>query len=183
MRSVTKIGKQIKTLRENSRSVSIGVFIVDENCLDGQPDDSDVEPDGPVFHIPDVTLHATLHLPEFLCLTAITRHLRPTRHARLHEVSHHIRVYQLRIHLRMCQHVWSRAHDTHIPLQHIPELRQFINVCLTHKITKGIFPWVVLRCLHLVCILVYMHRTELQTVEILTIQSRSQLFEEDSVTL
>ena len=42
MRSVTKIGKQIKTLRENSRSVSIGVLIMNEKRLEGQPHDSDI---------------------------------------------------------------------------------------------------------------------------------------------
>ena len=94
-------------------------------------------------------------------------------------MAHHILVDQLRIHLRMRQHVRSRPHDTHIALQHIPELRQFVDVRLTHKVAEGVFPRVVLRGLHLVSILVHVHRTELQAVEILTIHTSAQLFEED----
>ena len=76
---------------------------MNEDCFNRQPDDADVEPDAPVLHIPDVTLHAPLHLPELLSLAPIARHLRPTRHTRLHKVAHHILIYQLRILFRMCR--------------------------------------------------------------------------------
>ena len=150
-----------------------------EDCLDGQPDDTDVQPDTPVLHIPDVALHAPLHLPELLRLPTEARHLCPARHARLHEVSHHILVYQLRVHLRMRQHVRSRTDNRHIPPQHVPELRQLVDVRLSHEVAEGIFPRVVLRRLQPVRVLVHVHRAELIAVEVPSVQSRAQLFEED----
>ena len=71
------------------------MFIMHEDSLESQPDDTDIQPDAPVLHIPDVTFHALLHLPEFLCLSPESGHLCLARHARFHEMAHHILVNQL----------------------------------------------------------------------------------------
>ena len=150
-----------------------------ENTLERQPDDTDVQPDAPVLDIPDVTPDAPLHLPELLRLTPEASHLRPTSHARLHEVAHHILINQLRVLLRMRQHVRSGPHDTHPALQHIKELRQLVDIRLTHKIAEGILPRIILRRLHPVRILVHVHRAELIALKLLAIQSRPYLLEQD----
>ena len=79
----------------------------------------------------------------------------------------------------MMKHVWTRTYDTHITLQYIDKLRELINVCLSHEVAKGKLSRIVLGCLSLVSILIHMHGTELQTVESITIQTRSSLLEED----
>ena len=145
--------------------------------LHRQPDDSDIQPNAPVLHIPYVTLHTTFHLPQFFCLSSESCHLRPTCHTWLHKVSHHILIYQFRVLLRMCQHVWSRSYDAHIPLQHIQELRQLVYICFTHKVPERILSRIILRRLHLVGICIHMHRSELVAIKRLTIYSRSLLFD------
>jgi len=116
------------------------------------------QPDAPVLNIPDVALHAALHLPQFPCLSTESRHLGPARQPRLHEVAHHVFVYQLRVLFRMQQHVRSWAYKTHVTLQHVQELRQLIYIRLAHKIAERILPRIILCRLHLVCILVHVHR-------------------------
>lgn len=34
-----------------------------ENVPECQPDDTDIEPDGPVLHIPNISSDTTFHLP------------------------------------------------------------------------------------------------------------------------
>ena len=75
-----------------------------------------------MLYVPDITLHATLHLPEFFRLTTITSHLRPTSYSRFNKVTNHKLIYQIRIFLRMLQHVWTGTYNRHITLQHIDEL-------------------------------------------------------------
>ena len=79
----------------------------------------------------------------------------------------------------MGQHMGPRPYDRHIPLQDIKDLRHLVEVGLPHKITKRILPGIVLRRLHLVRILIHVHRPELIKVKILTVQTRPLLLEED----
>lgn len=157
----------------------ISVFIRADNTLGSQEDNTDVKPERPVLDIPDITLDALLHLPELLRLTTETRYLGPTGNSRFREVANHILINQTTINLSVIQHVRSRTHDTHVALQYINKLRELINIRLSHEVAERKLSWVILRRLSLVRILVHMHRTELQTHEGITIQTRSSLTEED----
>lgn len=149
-----------------------------EERFESHPDDTDVEPDAPVLHIPDITLHALFHLPEFFRSPSESRHLSPARDARLHEVAHHILIDQFRIHLGMGQHVRTGPHHTHVPLDHIPELGELVDIGPAHKITKRELPRVILRGLQLVGLLIHVHRTELITNETLTVNTSAFLFKQ-----
>ena len=94
-------------------------------------------------------------------------------------MANHILINQTTINLSVIQHVRSRTHDTHVALQYINKLRELINIRLSHEVAERKLSWVILRRLSLVRILVHMHRTELQTHECITIQTRSSLTEED----
>lgn len=157
----------------------ISVFVRADNTLGSQEDNADVKPERPVLDIPDITLDTLLHLPELLRLTTETRYLSPTGNSRFREVANHILINQTAINLSVIQHVRSRTHDTHVALQYINKLRELINIRLSHEVAERKLSWVILRRLSLVRILVHMHRTELQTHECITIQTRSSLTEED----
>ena len=94
-------------------------------------------------------------------------------------MAHHILVYQLRVLLRVLQHVRTRAHDAHVAQQHVDELRQLVDVRLAHDVAPLRLPRVVLRCLQRVRLRVHLHAAELQAVELLSVQAVALLTEED----
>ena len=70
----------------------ICVLVVDDDALGCQVHDADVQPETPVLDVPDVSLDALFHLPEFLGLSTITRNLCPSRDARFGEMTYHVLV-------------------------------------------------------------------------------------------
>lgn len=151
---------------------------MNKNTFHRHPHDADIQPDAPMLYIPDVALHPFLHLPEFLRLSAESRHLRPTCDARLHKMTHHIFANFALVHFRMVQHVRSRPHYTHITHQHVPELRQLIYVVFSYPVTKGELSWIVLRSLQCIRLFINVHRAELIVHKILSIHTRSFLSKE-----
>ena len=109
---------------------------MEDGCLDGHPHDALVKLDTPMFNIPNVAFYPFLHLPQFLRFTTESCHLRPASDTRLHKVAHHILGNLLFVEFRMVQHVGSRTDHRHIPLQHVPELRQFVDVVFPHSIPE-----------------------------------------------
>ena len=79
----------------------------------------------------------------------------------------------------MFQHVRAWSHQRHVPQEHIDQLWQFVNVCLSHEVSELRLSRVILCCLHLVCILVHLHASELVAPEFLSVDTVSFLFEED----
>ena len=157
----------------------VGVFVVDEEGADGHAHDLQVQPYVPVLHIPDVSLNALLHLPELFCLTTASGDLRPSRDAGLAEVTHHVFVNQLAIHLGMGEHVRTRSHEAHVANEHIEELRQLVDVVFPNEVAEGELARVVLGGLLAVCILVDVHRAELIAPERFAVEPRALLLEED----
>ena len=158
---------------------SIRFLVGHEKCDDGEEDDPDVEPEGPVLDIPDVLLYAFLHLPHLFRFTATATHLCPAGDAGEAEMPHHVLVDDLAILLGVCQHVRAWSYDAHVALEHVEELREFIDVGLSYEITEGEFTRVVLGGLYLVGVLVDMHRPEFIASERFAIESRPLLLEED----
>jgi len=157
----------------------ICVLVWDDNALGGKVYDTDVQPETPVLDVPDVSLDALFHLPKFLGLSTIASHLCPSRDAWFGEMAHHVLVDDGAIYLSVMQHVGSWTYDAHVSLQHVDELWELIDVGLSHEVAKGELARVVLGGLHQVCILIDVHRAELQAQESLAVQSRSCLTEED----
>ena len=137
-----------------------------------------VEPNSPVLHIPDVASYATFHLVYFLCLATEACHLAPSGDARLDKVAHHIVVDYLRVVVGLLHHVRTRTHDTHLSEEHIDELWHLVKIGLAHDVAPLCLTWVVERSLYGVGILVHLHASELQTVEVLAVKTRTLLSEE-----
>ena len=152
---------------------------MNEQRFKRHPHNAYVEPDRPVLDVPDVSLDALFHLPEFLGLSTITRNLCPSRDARFGEMTYHVLVDDGTIYLSVMQHVRSWTYDAHVSPQHVDELRKLIDVGLSHEVAKGELARIVLGGLHQVGILVDVHGAELQTLESLAVQSRSCLTEKD----
>ena len=93
-------------------------------------------------------------------------------------MAHHILINQCRVLLCMRQHVRTWTHKTHITLQHIQELRQLINIRLTHKVSEWIFSGIILRGLQAVGILIHMHRAELHHHKCLAVDTSTSLLKE-----
>ena len=131
-----------------------------------------------MLDIPDIAFYSAFHLREFLCLAAESRHLAPSCDARLDEVADHVFIDELGVFRCVLEHVRTRAHNAHVALKHIPELRQFVDVRLAHYISPFGLARVVLRCLQFVGIGVDLHAAELVAVEFLAVQSVALLAEE-----
>ena len=132
-----------------------------------------------MLDIPDVTLHATFHLPQLTGLATESCHLSPAGDAWLNEVAHHIFAYQFIVLLCMGQHVGTWPYNTHIANQHVPELRQLVNVGLTHEVTERELTWVVLGSLYPIAVCVHMHGTELIAIEVMSVETSTTLTEEN----
>lgn len=132
-----------------------------------------------MLYIPNITLHTSLHLPEFFRLTTIACHLRPTRYSRFYKMTNHKLVYQIGIFLRMFQHVRTGTYNGHIPLQHIDELWQFIHTSLPHYLSDTCFTRIIFRSLKSITLRINLHRTKLVTPEFTTILTTAFLLEKD----
>lgn len=75
--------------------------------------------------------------------------------------------------------MWPWPDDAHVAFQHIPELRQFVYIGLSHKFTEGKYSRIVLGGLQFVGIAVDVHGTELVAVEIMAVNPRSPLLKKD----
>ena len=95
------------------------------------PHDAEVEPETPVFHVPDVGLHAVLHLVQCLRLAAEALHLCPSRDAGIYQLAHHVTAEQTQVFLRMEQHVWARPYEAHVAS--LCQLRNNFFSKISHK--------------------------------------------------
>lgn len=156
----------------------IRLFVGADNGKSCLEDNLEVEPESPVFEIPDVAPDALFHLPEFLGLTTEACDLRPTRDARTAEMAHHVLIDELTIHLRVEHHVGTGTDNTHVALQHIEELWELIDIGLAHELAKRELAWVVLGGLQGVGLVVDMHRTELIAFERMSVETCTVLDKE-----
>lgn len=150
-----------------------------EDADESLGDDGQIQHDGPVLDIPDVHAYTVLHLPQFLGLATKSANLCQTCDAGLAEMAHHVFVDELAVVFRMVEHVGARSDDTHVADQNIVELRQLVDVALSHEVAESELADIVLSGLNLVGILVDMHGTELIAFENLAVVARALLREED----
>lgn len=91
----------------------------------------------------------------------------------------HITVDKSGIFLCVHQHVRPWAHQTHVALEYVEELRELVDVRTPHDVAEAELARVVLGGLQPVGILVHVHRAELQAVKLPPVQSVALLFEDD----
>ena len=157
---------------------SEGVFISPERIVNGKEHDPDVEPDAPVFHIPDVMLHALLHLHDGFGFSTKSIHLSPSGDAGSKKLPYHVLANNLGIVFGVFQHVRPRSYDAHFAFQHIDELRELIDIRATHQAAYSRHARVVLGSLLAIGIVVHLHAPELIASERLIIPATSFLHKE-----
>ena len=84
------------------------------------------------------------HLFGGVRLATPTIYLRQPRYARLDLVTQHIAMYQLAILLVMRHCVRTGTYDRHAPLQHIDELRQFVQGSSSQKSAQPCYTRIIL---------------------------------------
>lgn len=90
----------------------------------------------------------------------------------------HILVHNLRIIVGMLHHVRPGTHQTHLPFEHIDELRELVQTGLAQDATDTGHPHVIFGGLLGIGILVGLHAPEFETVERLIVLARALLREE-----
>ena len=80
-----------------------------------------------MLNIPNIVLHALLHILYILSLTTTSIHLCPTRNTRAAKMSYHIVSYQRGVHLCMVEHMRTGAYQTHVTLEHMLYCYKFIT--------------------------------------------------------
>ena len=83
-----------------------------------------IEPDGPVFDIVNIVLGAGGQI----AVAAKAVDLRPAGHAGLHDVAREVVGNILRELIHVKGPLGPRAHEAHVAAEHVPVLRQFVEV-------------------------------------------------------
>ena len=117
--------------------LSIRLLVPLEHVRHGLEDDQEVEPEVPVFDVPDVALDAALHLVEGLGLAAEAGDLAPAGDAGLDIVADHVLVDELGVFLGVLEHVGARADDAHVAEQHVDELRELVEAGVAHDLAPA----------------------------------------------
>lgn len=97
-----------------------------------------------MLNIPDVTAHPLFHLPQLLGLPAESRHLCQSCDSWTTEMSDHVFTDERRIHICVIEHVRTWSDYAHVAFEHIEELRQLVNIGLSHEVAECKFAWVIL---------------------------------------
>ena len=84
---------------------SVGFAVGYDEGDGGLENDFDVEPESPVFDIPNVFLDALLHFPNFLGFAPATAHLRIAGDAWQTEMPHHVFVDDVAVLFGVGEHV------------------------------------------------------------------------------
>lgn len=150
-----------------------------EDTLGRQENNLYIEPEAPVFNIPNVSLNPLFHLPKLMGLAPKTGYLSPSGDARTAEMTRHVFVDEFAVHLRMMEHMGAWANDAHVAFEHIDKLWQLVNIGLAHEFAKRKLAWVVLGGLNIVCIPVDVHGSELNALKGGAVKASSFLLEKD----
>src|SRR5581483_9471288 len=89
--------------------------------------DLDVQPQAPIIDVPQIMLHALLHLLERAGFSAITINLGPAGDAGLDVVAEGVVADDLLIFGVVGGRVRAGAYQRHVTLEHVEELRQLVD--------------------------------------------------------
>ena len=134
----------------------------------------DIQPYAPVFNVIKVIFDSF----SYGCVSAVTIHLSPAGKSRANLMFHHISRDFFSEFLYKKRPLRSWSHKTHVTLQYVEKLWQFINTGVTHKLSDGCYSWVILYCpcLLLFRFRLYFHGTELVHPKSLVMKSNPLLF-------
>ena len=122
------LGSQLSTLSSQlnfSGSVGVGVAPADE----GQEEDLDVEPDGPVFNIVEVVLRTGGEVG----VAAEAVDLGPAGHAGFDDVARLVVRDRVREVGDVVRAFGARADEAHVAAEDVPVLREFVEVPAAHE--------------------------------------------------
>src|SRR6187455_3373469 len=94
-------------------------FLKYEKTYHGHQQDTNVEPQRPIFNIPKIVLDALLHHAELWRFPTVAVDLGPASDARLHLMSNGISSDQPIVFVIMRKRVWAWAHQGHVSAQHV----------------------------------------------------------------
>ena len=158
--------------------MSVGAVLAVEGVEHRAEDNLDVEEKRPVFNVPYIMLHAAFHLPEFLGLSPVAAHLRPSGYAGFDEVADHVLVDESAIILGVFEHVGARADDGHVAFEHVDELRELVEARAAHEVAEACLARIILGGLQGVGLSVDLHGAEFPAEEVASHVARSRLLEE-----
>ena len=95
-----------------------------------------IQPERPMFHIPDIGMHAFLHKFQFPGFATESIYLGPARDARFYPMTNHILIDEPAIGRCMGRHVGTGSHHRHASEEDIDELRQFVYARTAHEVPK-----------------------------------------------
>src|SRR5258708_8932563 len=115
-------------------------MLVEEPLQQREPHDLEIETDRPVLDVVEVVLDAFFDRR----IAAPAMHLRPAGDARLHFVPEHV-LWNLVLELRNEQRALGpRSDDRHVALEHVPELRQLVDVRSAEQLAERRAPRILL---------------------------------------
>src|SRR3954447_10332312 len=151
----------VMTARGMSRPVSECVAV--EPADEGQPHDFQVERDRPVLDVVQVVLDPLLERR----VAAPAVDLRPAGDPRLHLVPQHVLRDPVLELLEEIRTLGPWPDDRHVAAEHVPELRQLVDVETPQPLAHGRAPRVVVACPHWSAFVLrpLVHRAELVDLE------------------
>src|ERR1700693_10473 len=125
-------------LRSRKQSLSICVF-VSEAANESKGNDKQIECHRPMTDVIKVILNALRDGG----ITAPTIHLGPTCYAHFQIVAAIVIAYRLHEFLHENGALWSWTDHTHLTLEHVEKLRQFVQTCFSEDFANPSTTWVV----------------------------------------
>src|SRR5690606_32489723 len=123
--------------------------------------------------------NTALHMPGVCRFTPVPVNLRPTGDAGLKELAGHGMVYDGTVLLGVFKHMRAGTNDTHVALQYVQKLRQFIKTGTSQEGTNPSDSTIVARGLFIVTFNINPHAAEFITLKRLVVSSGALLLEQD----
>src|SRR5262245_37782263 len=114
-------------------------MLVEEAPEECQPDDLQVEANRPIFDVVEIVLDALFERR----VAAPAIDLRPAGKARLDLVAEHVLRDLVPELLDEMRTLGPRPDDGHVPAQHVPELRELVEVRAPEEPAERRHPWIV----------------------------------------
>lgn len=120
-----------------------------------------------------------MHVFDGLGLSSAAVDLGPAGDAGTDVMAYHVLLYLGAVVFGMGEHVWTGADETHVTLEDIDKLGEFVDIGFTQEMAEAGNAGVIFGGLQFVTIAVDFHATELETVEIFAIDTGTFLTEVD----
>ncbi len=144
---------------------SIRIFFASKHVDDRHKYDLNIQHRCPVFKIPPVMFDPFCHQYRIRCGAPVSIYLCPSTDTWFNIMPDHVFFDNRAVRFGMCQHMGPGAYDAHFPLEHIEELRKFIQVGSSQEFPNGGDAAIVPYGLPLVAIGIDIHAAEFVAIE------------------